>query len=208
MKDWVLVLYGTEVHPQDVPTTTTTTTTTPMANRNNKDKRHQKDGQFHGSAHVPAVNNNLGKNHNPQYRDWKPYRNQQYNPYPHRNRDYNEYYNGYHQSHENHTCIFETLAKKNNMSTGEYLRMVRSNLSRNEGKPYWSVACLSLQWWCCFCRCISVQPALVVVLFALVVCFILLSTTITTNSQSLIFLQHCDSTIAGFLVLNEWSDEI
>ncbi|XP_056022622.1 furin-like protease kpc-1 isoform X5 [Ostrea edulis] len=40
MKDWVLVLYGTEVHPQDMATTTTTTTT--AVNRNSLNKRHNK----------------------------------------------------------------------------------------------------------------------------------------------------------------------
>nr|XP_034325714.1 furin-like protease kpc-1 isoform X11 [Crassostrea gigas] len=38
MRDWVLVLYGTETNPQDMPTTPTTTTT---ISRNNPKKRHE-----------------------------------------------------------------------------------------------------------------------------------------------------------------------
>lgn len=141
MRDWVLVLYGTETNPQDMPTTPTTTTT---ISRNNPKKRHEDGVSRSESSESPVVktgthpiSNNYPKriinNPKPKYYD-----------------DYNYY--GYHQSHENHTCIFETLAKKNNMSTGEYLRMVRSNLSKSEGKPNSSVACLipSSMMLCCF----------------------------------------------------------
>ncbi|XP_061173192.1 furin-like protease kpc-1 isoform X2 [Saccostrea echinata] len=44
MKDWVLVLYGTEVHPQDMPKTTTSTTT--AADRNSLHKRHNKEAEL------------------------------------------------------------------------------------------------------------------------------------------------------------------
>lgn len=138
MKDWVLVLYGTEVHPQDMATTTTTTTT--AVNRNSLNKRHNK-GAF-PDLPILAVNNDLRRYPTPYHGNGnrpKIYPQQPYNPYSDHNRA-DDYYYDLHPSHEKHICIFETLAKKNNMSTGEYLRMVRSNLS--EGKPY----CLLHAW--------------------------------------------------------------
>lgn len=132
------------MNPQDLPTTTTTTTTTTTPRYRSPVKRNR-DGVFTGSSNSPVAN--TGKNPIPNtYPYAKPII-----KYPKQN--YDDYYYGYHQSHENHTCIFETLAKKNNMSTGEYLRMVRSNLSKSEGKPNSSVACLtplSLMMLCCF----------------------------------------------------------
>lgn len=125
-----------------MPTTTTTTTTT----RNVPPVKRDRVGVSTDLSNSPVVY--TGKNPNPNTYPY-PKRIIKY-PKPNYNDDI--YYDN-HQSHENHTCIFETLAKKNNMSTGEYLRMVRSNLSKSEGKPNSSVACLtppSMMLLCCF----------------------------------------------------------
>ncbi|XP_048733995.2 furin-like protease kpc-1 isoform X2 [Ostrea edulis] len=117
MKDWVLVLYGTEVHPQDMATTTTTTTT--AVNRNSLNKRHNK-GAF-PDLPILAVNNDLRRYPTPYHGNGnrpKIYPQQPYNPYSDHNRA-DDYYYDLHPSHEKHICIFETLAKKNNMSTAE-----------------------------------------------------------------------------------------
>lgn len=122
MRDWVLVLYGTETNPQDMPTTPTTTTT---ISRNKPQKRHEDGVSRSESSESPVVKTGTHPISNNYPKRIINY------PKPKYYDDYNYY--GNHQSHENHTCIFETLAKKNNMSTGEYLRMVRSNLSKSEG---------------------------------------------------------------------------
>lgn len=115
--DWVLVLYGTDRHPQQVPTTTSTsttaaptssTTTAPPSNypRSVADKANPR---------VPVINNFPERYNN-------IFRTNLKSPYARRKPPL----------HRHHMCIFETLAKRNNISSMQYRRAVGNSTSDDD----------------------------------------------------------------------------
>ncbi|KAL3866808.1 hypothetical protein ACJMK2_044075 [Sinanodonta woodiana] len=130
LKDWVLVLFGTDRHPQQPDATTTSTSTSTAATTTIKilGRNDRADKQ------------NVNSQHYFTYRQSKKFKYLQplYN-IPAKSDPYKSHVSKL-SSHSHHECVFETLAKRNNMSTTQYLRMIKVNLTAAELKEWTLVA--------------------------------------------------------------------
>ena len=150
LKDWVLVLYGTERNPQQ-PITSTTTTTSTSAPTTTAKKRLRKHNNPPTSPYFRYDNLNissrLNKNSEAESRekDIKP--SQDISPIPELKKEIipsqvqRIYYPNSHKPFKNHSkgemhmCIFETLAKRSNISTRQYYQMMKKkDLSSGKNK--------------------------------------------------------------------------
>lgn len=160
LKDWVLVLYGTDRNPHFPMTTAAPTSSTSSPTTTTKGSRPKRKPK------PPGYNRQLGLYYNPIYpnvnddnnfkkknnRDRTPPRPRprlrpqprpkpttttstlpttKLRPFVHRHPYYQQprQNNRPQYGHKSHMCIFETLAKKNNMSTRQYYEMIKKDLS-------------------------------------------------------------------------------
>lgn len=163
LKDWVLVLYGTERDPEQTITSTTTTTSTSQPPTTPK-KRHRKHNSPITSPYYRFDGHNISSR---LHKNYVPvsYNNNQNNKYRSRinlesvKQSYErpssqsqgrvqdtdkkriQYYPlpqnswGPHAKNEVHMCIFETLAKRSNISTRQYYQMMKKDLSSGKEEP-------------------------------------------------------------------------
>ncbi|XP_045216295.2 furin-like protease kpc-1 isoform X2 [Mercenaria mercenaria] len=166
LKDWVLVLYGTDRNPQQpITSTTTTTTTVPTTTTVKRIRKHEHDSPYY--ATVIKQQNTVQYNKYPpithqQITQEQNTRHQSTNRNPSRTRNnkkqqrknkkpkkpkpketsrlhyhyHPQMRDGFHAKNEQHMCIFETLAKQNNMSTKQYYQMMKKDLSSAELKEW------------------------------------------------------------------------
>lgn len=137
LKDWVLVLYGTDRNPQQPITSTTTTTTTlpPSTTIKTRQRKHNRpfkppyyryDNKWISHSKIDKKDNRKAQKSKPEVKisekpESKTSRVQFYY-FTHKK-------DGPHIKNEQHMCIFETLAKQNNMSTRQYYQMMKKDLS-------------------------------------------------------------------------------
>jgi len=151
LKNWWLVLYGTERNPQQPQTSSTTTTTTPQPTTTVRISRQRKhnppqhspyyrfdsegiSSRLHEPPKPPVTRvektektYDRHKNDNSETRlnssdsdiqasityfssDWGPF-------------------DEFHVKNKKHMCLFETLARQNNMSTRQYYQMMKKDLT-------------------------------------------------------------------------------
>ena len=166
LKDWVLVLYGTDRNPHfpmttAAPTSSTSSPTT-TTQRNSRQRKHEPSGYIDNwqsryyNTNYREYDNSYNYNHKKTYNRKKQRPRPRPRPLPtttttptppttklrpfvHRH----PYYQQPRQNtrprygHESHMCIFETLAKKNNMSTRQYYEMIKKDLSSGKDSVTW-----------------------------------------------------------------------
>lgn len=134
LKDWVLVLYGTDRNPQQpITSTTTTTTTVPTTTINKRIRKHEIDSPYYASVNTQQhiTHEQTKKKYHKETRNNRKQKNPKRKKKPKfkdtsSNRDQNNYYSPLRDTKiEQHKCIFETLAKQNNMSTKQYFQLMR-----------------------------------------------------------------------------------
>ncbi|XP_041369645.1 furin-like protease kpc-1 isoform X2 [Gigantopelta aegis] len=146
LRDWVLVLYGTDRHPRKSAGTRTRSTYSrgvgakPPRNVNNNHHRNMHKPPTSTSSYFYHA---ITSSHKATTTS-RPYKNRKNKNgpkayYPNFLEPYFKFHasksstNTRHKSHrfhhEAHMCVYETLAKKSNMSTSQYIRMVRPNLT-------------------------------------------------------------------------------
>lgn len=148
LKDWVLVLYGTERNPQQPVTSTTTTTSTSQPPTTPK-KRHRKHNSPPTSPYYRFDNHNISsrlhKNIEAESdrKDEKDIKNT--NPIIERKQEKSQgpiqyiYYSQTqkpfrnHAKNDMHMCIFETIAK-HNKSFQRHSKMMKKDLSSGKNK--------------------------------------------------------------------------
>ena len=164
LKDWVLVLYGTDRNPHfpmttAAPTSSTSSPTT-TTQRNSRQRKHKPSGYIdnwqsryyntnYRTEYDNTYNFNYKKTYNRNRKKPRPRPRPRPQPRPkpttttstlpttkqkpfiHRHPYYQQprQNNRPRYGHESHMCIFETLAKKNNMSTRQYYEMIKKDLS-------------------------------------------------------------------------------
>ena len=160
MKDWVLVLYGTDRNPHFPLTTTEATSSTSSPTTTTQRSRHRKHNPSGYYGHPPhyygqspyykerKLNNRKKQRPRPRPRPRpkpttttsapttpqpKPYLNL-FPPFYEQPRQKIKSRYG----HEQHMCIFETLAKRNNMSAVQYYEMIKKDLTSGKNCVTWS----------------------------------------------------------------------
>lgn len=147
MLDWVLVLYGTAIHPLHPPVTTTTTTTSATTTRRTRHKQRHKPRpkttpRFRTLAKLAPTTTDITPMTTEEHSTVFKSRGFNLNTPVH-----TKSASARHKLPipKNHVCIFETLAKRTNMSALQYMRMISSNLSSGKPLTYDVVlVCLSL----------------------------------------------------------------
>lgn len=141
MKDWVLVLYGTDRNPHFpmttmAPTSSTSSPTT-TTQKNSRQRKHKPSGYIDNVWQAKYYNINFENENDSNKFTYKkiPSRKKQRPRPPIRTTTTTQAptttkpRQKIKSRYEPHMCIFETLAKKNNMSTIQYYEMIKKDLS-------------------------------------------------------------------------------
>ncbi|XP_050402509.1 furin-like protease kpc-1 isoform X1 [Patella vulgata] len=133
LRDWVLVLYGTDRHPwrKKVPA------------RPHRAPPTRRPMLIYPSQKPyttrPSIKSTMHTNNWPSNRKiWHPYHRKFWEPYVPFNSKSSTYarHRSHHLPHPAHMCVYETLAKKSNISALQYIRMIRPNLTAAELKEW------------------------------------------------------------------------
>lgn len=166
LKDWVLVLYGTDRNPHGPLTTTAATSSTSSptttTQRSSRQRKHKPSGysnnwsRYYNTEYRTEYNYNTYKYKTPNRKKQRPRPRLRPRPKtttttlapttrkPKPSFHRFPYYQQPRQNtksrygHEQHMCIFETLAKRNNMSTRQYYEMIKKDLSSGKDCVPWS----------------------------------------------------------------------
>ena len=147
MKDWVLVLYGTDRNPHFPLTTTEATSSTSSPTTTTQRSRHRK----HNPSGYYSPYYRERKTHNRKKQRPKPWPRPKpttttpapttpkpksyFNLFPYYQQPRQKLKSRY--GHESHMCIFETFAKRNNMSTIQYYEMIKKDLTSGKNCVTW-----------------------------------------------------------------------
>ncbi|XP_052793852.1 furin-like isoform X2 [Mya arenaria] len=153
LKNWWLVLYGTERNPQQPQTSSTTTTTTPAPTTTVKISRQRKHNppqlspyyrfdsegisfRLHEQSKKPEPKEDNRRKYDRIQDDdiQKDNDTQQSTSQNNVKYIYNQLSpnDDFHPKNKNHMCLFETLAKQNNMTTRQYYQMMKKDLSSED----------------------------------------------------------------------------